>query len=227
MAGLGGLAQLARVLRVLRVTRIIKLLGKSKDLLSLMDTIAYSVNALTSVFILLLLFFFIFAIMGWFFFNKVDEGDAIDPNIKNFKTFHNSFLLVFATATGEDWNKVMFDCSRVPPDCVEGKNCGSPMAIPYYLLLVLANTYIMLNLFILVIIQQFEKNYLNKNDSNLEKFNTDLKKFMFVWREFTQLRYNCMCIKESQLEPFFGRLGDLYNDKTSTLGFNDAMEESD
>jgi hypothetical protein len=85
----------------------------------------------------------------------------------------------------------------------------------------------MLNLFILVIIQQFEKNYLNKDDSNLEKFSLDLKRFLFVWREFTQLRYSCQCIKESQLEPFFSRLGDLYNDKNSQLGFSDAMEEAE
>lgn len=55
----------------------------------------------------------------------------------------------------------------------------------------------------------------------------DLKRFLFVWREFTQLRYSCQCIKESQLEPFFSRLGDLYNDKNSQLGFSDAMEEAE
>jgi hypothetical protein len=68
---------------------------------------------------------------------------------------------------------------------------------------------------------------LSKENSNLEKFNNDLKKFLFVWREYTQSRYNCEYIKESQLEPFFKRLGDLYNDKTSALGFSDEMEESD
>lgn len=62
-------------------------------------------------------------------------------------------MLVFATSTGEDWNKVMFDVSKQPPDCVEGKDCGSAVGIFYFLLLVLSNTYIMLNLFILVIIQ--------------------------------------------------------------------------
>lgn len=150
--GLAGLAQLGRVLRVLRVTRIIKLLSKSKDLLALMDTIVHSVGALTAVFVLLILFFFIFAVLGRFFFKTVEEGEVIDE-IKNFKVFHSSFLLVFATTTGEDWNKVMFDVSKTEPDCVVGKDCGSLMAKPFFILLVLANTYIMLNLFILVIIQ--------------------------------------------------------------------------
>lgn len=139
--------------RVLRVTRIFKLLGRSKDLMSLMDTIVYSVGALASVFVLLILFLFIFAVMGCFFFYTVQEGEALDPDIKNFKGFFTSLMLVFATSTGEDWNKVMFDVSKVAPDCVEGKDCGSAIGIPYFLILVLSNTYIMLNLFILVIIQ--------------------------------------------------------------------------
>lgn len=36
----------------------------------------------------------------------------MDPDYKNFKNFYSSFVLLFALSTGEDWNKVMFDCSR-------------------------------------------------------------------------------------------------------------------
>ena len=65
------LPQLARVFRVLRVTRILKLAGQSEGLLSIMTTIQYAVGALFSVFILLMLFFFIFAVLGNFFFKNV------------------------------------------------------------------------------------------------------------------------------------------------------------
>lgn len=116
-----------------------------------METIVHSVSALTAVAILLLLFFFIFAVLGRFFFKGVEEGEVIG-DIKNFKTFDKSILLVFATTTGEDWNKVMFDVGRTAPECVAGKTCGSAMAKPYFLMLLVFNTYIMLNLFILVII---------------------------------------------------------------------------
>jgi len=150
------LPQLARVFRVLRVTRILKLAGQSQGLLSIMTTIQFAIGALFSVFVLLMLFFFIFAVLGNFFFQNVFEAEVVDE-LKNFRYFHNAFLLVFATTTGEDWNKVMFDCSRTPDDpvnpCVEGINCGSAFAIPYFLMLVLANTHVMLNLFILVITQ--------------------------------------------------------------------------
>ena len=65
-----------------------------------------------NVFLLLMLIYFMFSVLGNFLFAKVVIGDVIDGDIKNFKNFMNSFLLLFALSTGEDWNKVMFDCSR-------------------------------------------------------------------------------------------------------------------
>lgn len=62
-------------------------------------------------------------------------------------------MLLFAVTTGEDWNLVMYDCSRQPPNCEKGRTCGSKYAYLYFFVLVLVCSYIMLNLFILVIIQ--------------------------------------------------------------------------
>jgi len=67
-----------------------------------------------------------------------------------------AFLFLFALSTGEDWNKVMFDCSREKNSgtgCVEGKTCGADfISKSYHMMLVLVCSYVMLNLFILVII---------------------------------------------------------------------------
>ena len=81
-----------------------------------MTTIQFAIGALFSVFVLLMLFFFIFAVLGNYFFQYVYEGEDVIDDLKNFRYFHNAFLLVFATTTGEDWNKVMFECSRTPDD---------------------------------------------------------------------------------------------------------------
>ena len=54
----------------------------------------------------------------------------------------------------------------------------------------------MLNLFVLVILQQFDKYYLPK-DNILEKFKNDFENFKETWKEFTLSRYNCLKIKES------------------------------
>jgi len=66
----------------------------------------------------------------------------------------------------------------------------------------------MLNLFILVIIQQFEKYYLPK-DNMIKKFKNDLTSFKEVWKLFTQDKYKCLKIKEKLLLDFFRKLGEV------------------
>jgi hypothetical protein len=68
-----------------------------------------------NVFLLLVLIFFMFAVLGNFLFKDVTGGDVINET-KNYGDAMNAFLFLFALSTGEDWNKVMFDCSRTPED---------------------------------------------------------------------------------------------------------------
>lgn len=84
-------------------------------------------------------------------FNGVKSGLAINE-YKNFTVFDRSFLLLFSISTGEDWNRIMYDCSWTAPDCIEGETCGSEYAAVYFISFILLVTYVMLNLFILVII---------------------------------------------------------------------------
>ena len=110
-----------------------------------------SISGLINVFLLLMLFFFILAILGQFMFNGVKRGDVINE-YKNFTVFDRSFLLLFSISTGEDWNIIMHDCNRTLPDCIPGETCGSELAPVYFIAVILLVTYVMLNLFILVII---------------------------------------------------------------------------
>jgi len=101
-----------------------------------------------------------FAILGNFIFGPITTGNTISE-FKNYNDFINAYVFLFALTTGEDWNRVMFDCSRSVADgCIEGVNCGTPWSFVYHLLLLFVCAWVMLNLFILVIIQQFEKYYL-------------------------------------------------------------------
>ena len=81
---------------------------------------------------LLMLIFFMFSILGVFMFGDVKQGDVID-DLKNFNDFFNSFLLLFAVSTGEDWNRVMHDCGRQPPECIPQLTCGSGLSFLYFL----------------------------------------------------------------------------------------------
>lgn len=71
----------------------------------------FSVPSLMNVFFLLNLIFFMFAVLGNFIFVGVKEGNVV-TDLKNYGTFINAFTFLFALSTGEDWNRVMFDCSR-------------------------------------------------------------------------------------------------------------------
>ena len=156
------------------------------------------------------------SILANFIFFAVIEGDVIDPVYKNFRNFKSSILLLFALSTGEDWNKVMFDCSRTKEwGCIEGINCGSSFSFIYFIFLILICSHVMLNLFILVIIQQFEKYYL-PDDNMLGRFKNDTISFMKVWKELTQDKYKCFKIKEKSLTDFFRKLGEV----NETLGFS-------
>lgn len=138
------------------------------------------------MFVLLILIFFMFAILGNFLFWDIVTGEVINE-LKNFSDFANSFLLLFALSTGEDWNKVMYDCSRTEEDsCVPGVDCSSytPYSYWYFYFLILVCSHVMLNLFILVIIQQFEHYYLPK-DNLISLFKQDLAQFMTAWKIFT------------------------------------------
>jgi len=120
----------------------------------------------------------------------------------------------------------MFDCAKTPADgCIPGQTCGSVFAYFFFNGLIIVCSYVMLNLFILVIIQQFEKYYLPK-DNMIALFKSDLAHFMQVWKEFTQKRYSCFKIKENQLEGYFRRLGD-FGDADTSLGFNGEFDDEE
>jgi hypothetical protein len=102
-----------------------------------------------------MLIYFMMSVLANFLFYDVIEGEILDPEYKNFKNILNSFILLFALSTGEDWNKVMFDCSRDKQwGCVDGINCGPgrTLSFLFFMILILVTSHVMLNLFILVII---------------------------------------------------------------------------
>ena len=115
-----------------------------------------------------------FSILGVFFFRKIKTGKIINEYM-NFKNFGSAMLMLFRMSTGEDWNYIMYDCMRTEDNggCIEDQNCGSMFAPIYYIFFIMICTYIMLNLFILVILQQFDKYYLPK-DNIISKFKADL-----------------------------------------------------
>mmetsp|Transcript_9959 Transcript_9959/g.9849 ORF Transcript_9959/g.9849 Transcript_9959/m.9849 type:complete len:437 (+) Transcript_9959:611-1921(+) len=176
-----------------------------------METIQYSLPAMMNVFALLLLVYFIFSILAYSLFNEVTEGAIIDEYI-NFKNFGNSMMTLISLSTGEDWNYVMQDCSYTDEDgCIPGKTCGSSYSIIFFIMFETMQGFIMLNLFILVTIQQFEKYYLQSNNV-LQKFKDNLVLFKDMWTYFT-IDNKCEKIGGNKVVRFFFELGQLIHVK--------------
>jgi len=113
------------VMHIFRPLRLLRLVERSAILMMFVRTLQFSLPALTSIGLVLLLVFFVYAIIGISLFGKVIRGDFLTENA-NFESFPIAMLTVFRMSTGETWNGLMHDCLKQPPYCsFELENCGN------------------------------------------------------------------------------------------------------
>jgi hypothetical protein len=103
----------------------------------------------------------------------------------NFKTVPSAIVLLMRIVTGEDWNRIMHDCMIVPPRCTRGgsyweSDCGNATAsILYFCSFYVIITYIVLNLLVAIITENFSLFYSNEEDALLSY--NDIRHFQTVW----------------------------------------------
>ena len=114
--------QIIRIFRVIRVTRVFKLIKKFKGLQRLIETLILITPSILNLGTLYLLIFFIYAIIGVFFYKGVTNGNVVDE-YNNFQNVFYAIVTLFRMVTGENWWFIMFDCTRAPPGCKDG--CGN------------------------------------------------------------------------------------------------------
>jgi hypothetical protein len=151
-----------------------------KGLQKIIETILISLPSLLNVGALLFLVMFIYSILGCFLFRNVTRGQIINESY-NFANFSSSILLLFRCLTGEDWPMVMYDLMRTDDKCTD--DCGTMLAVPFYITFELICNFIMLNLFILIVLQDFEE-YNLKKDNPLDEYKESLEKFKVVWGRY-------------------------------------------
>ena len=102
---------MVRILRIMRIFRIIKRLEKLQIIL---ETITDAFPAMASLGTLLIIFLFLFSIIGISMFSFVQNHNTKDGTNyhANFQDFFSSFLTLFRCATGEAWHMIMFDIAR-------------------------------------------------------------------------------------------------------------------
>ncbi|KAG8010867.1 Voltage-dependent N-type calcium channel subunit alpha-1B [Nibea albiflora] len=172
-------------LRLFRAARLIKLLRQGYTIRILLWTFVQSFKALPYVCLLIAMLFFIYAIIGMQVFGNIELNEDTEINHhNNFQTFFQALTLLFRSATGESWHEIMLGClSNRPCDKLSGtvgKECGSDFAYFYFVSFIFLCSFLMLNLFVAVIMDNFE--YLTRDASILGPHHLD--EFIRVWAEY-------------------------------------------
>ncbi|XP_062714445.1 voltage-dependent calcium channel type A subunit alpha-1 isoform X3 [Aedes albopictus] len=172
-------------LRLFRAARLIKLLRQGYTIRILLWTFVQSFKALPYVCLLIAMLFFIYAIIGMQVFGNIElEPESAITRHNNFRSFVQGLMLLFRCATGESWPNIMLACLKGRPcDPRAGKSnetCGSTLAYAYFVSFIFFCSFLMLNLFVAVIMDNFD--YLTRDSSILGAHHLD--EFVRIWAEY-------------------------------------------
>ncbi|XP_035510971.1 voltage-dependent P/Q-type calcium channel subunit alpha-1A [Morone saxatilis] len=174
-------------LRLFRAARLIKLLRQGETIRILLWTFVQSFKALPYVCLLIAMLFFIYAIIGMQLFGNIaieEDGESAITQHNNFRTFIQALMLLFRSATGEAWHEIMLAClGGKECDPLSGNTdpeCGSQFAYLYFVSFIFFCSFLMLNLFVAVIMDNFE--YLTRDSSILGPHHLD--EYVRIWAEY-------------------------------------------
>ncbi|XP_073242529.1 voltage-dependent calcium channel type A subunit alpha-1-like [Porites lutea] len=202
--------------RLFRAARLIKLLRQGYTIRILLWTFLQSFKALPYVGMLIGLLFFIYAVIGMQMFGQIttDNDELGEPwsEIKarnNFQSFPEALQVLFRSATGENWQLIMLACQSgavCDPRVVDPSGtCGSAFTYVYFISFIFFCSFLLLNLFVAVIMDNFE--YLTRDESILGPHHLD--EFVRVWSEFDpgatgRIKHTEVCQLLRQMSPPVG-----------------------
>jgi voltage-gated sodium channel len=131
----GEFAMIARLARLLRVARLISTIPELRIIVS---TLVRSIPSMGHVLLLMSIIFYIYGVAGYLLFHEHDPT--------HWNTLGLSLLTLFRVVTLEDWTDVMYKAMEL-----------YPMAWMYFVSFVVVGTFVVINLFIAVVINNLEE----------------------------------------------------------------------
>ena len=131
----GQLAMLARLARLLRVLRLISTLPELRIIVA---TLVRSIPSMGNVLMLMSIIFYVYAVAGYHLFHDIDPT--------HWRTLGISLLSLFRIVTLEDWTDIMYAAMAV-----------EPWAWVYFVSFVVLGTFVVVNLFIAVVINNLDE----------------------------------------------------------------------
>jgi len=101
-----------------RIGRVFRLIKRAPQLRALMTSMIMTIPAIANVFAVMLLLFFIFAVIGVELFGTVRYGFSINQQ-NNYQTWSMSMLALWRATLG-NWRSNMYDVEVSGPDCTQG-----------------------------------------------------------------------------------------------------------
>jgi hypothetical protein len=156
--GGGGAISALRAIRLLRVFKLARSWTSFRELLA---KIIITLKDITNISVLMLLFMLIFSLVGSemygfkVMYNDEDLSKVVDPKTfvggvyprQNFNTLYEGLTTIFIVFIGEDWNSVMYDHYRAT----------NSITIVYFMFLFIFGNLILLNLFLAILLKNFEE----------------------------------------------------------------------
>lgn len=127
-----------RIFRTFRVLRVARLLRALKSMQQIISVIGRSIGSFMYLAVLLILFMFIYALLGIQLFGTI-------KNISYFNNFLNAFMSVFQIMTLENWQEVLY---------ATAPEAGS-LSTLYFVSWIFIGNFILLNLFLAILLDSF------------------------------------------------------------------------
>lgn len=131
----GPLATLARLARLLRVLRLITTIPELRIIVA---TLVRSIPSMINVIALMSIIFYVYAVAGFHLFHEIDPT--------HWRNLGISLLSLFRIVTLEDWTDIMYAAMAV-----------KPWAWVYFVSFVVLGTFVVVNLFIAVVINNLDE----------------------------------------------------------------------
>jgi len=152
-----------RIFRTFRVLRVARLLRSMKSMMNIINVISKSISSFIYLALLLLLFIFIYSLLGMQVFGgQFDFEDGKPRN--NFDSFNSAFVTTFIVLSMENWQTVLFDAMRT--------EVWRPLTVLYFISWIFIGNFMLLNLFLAILLDSFtdiEDEELESLDKILEK----------------------------------------------------------
>jgi len=131
----GEFAMLARLARLLRVLRLISVIPELRIIVA---TLVRSIPSMGNIMLLMSIIFYIYAVAGYHLFHQHDP--------QHWDSLGMALLTLFRIVTLEDWTDVMYTAMEM-----------HPMSWIYFVSFVIVGTFVVINLFIAVVINNLDE----------------------------------------------------------------------